>query len=383
MATYEWHQAMKGSNILWKLPQAIKMNDNIIVREGETAVFLRDGKAVAYLDRPDRYALTTTNIPYVQSVVQALTGLRQGAEVYYLQRKPFEARFGSKQPYMFRDKEFGLVTLRISGELRWRIGEPANFIGQFVGTEGLVTNDQIQDRIRGQIVVTAFDALGELKEKGMSVLEVPANLLEIEQIVIQKSKPHFSPFGIECMKLSSFDVTLPEEVLDAVSKKNAMNITNTNFMQYQGANAMREAANNPQGGAAAAGVGAGAGMAMGWQMAQSMGMGQGQQQQHAAQQQAPVNIHIGKIGDEHKTADTVIQDSVLHKTAVGGQEMSSDAQAGQKKGVPCVKCGAVLSAGMKFCGECGSKQVAPVCPQCNSPLAPGMKFCGSCGNRVG
>jgi membrane protease subunit (stomatin/prohibitin family) len=334
MATYEWTQILKGNNILWKLPRNIRLNDNIVVREDEIAVFYRDGKALAYLSRPDRYALTSLDVPYAGKIVELLTGIRQDAEVYYLQKKPFDAKFGSKQPYVFRDKEFGLVNLRLSGELRWRINEPANFINQFVGTEGMVSNDQIQERIKEQIVVSTFDALGELKEKGMSVADIPANLLEIEQIVIQKSKPHFSPYGIEIQKITSIYITMPDEVQTAINARTSMNITGTGYTQYQSAQAMREAAVNPAGGAAGTGVGVGAGMAMGWQMSQAMMQPPAQQQQ---QPQPP-------------------------------------------PAKSCVKCGAAIPPGQLFCGQCGTKQAAGTCPKCGSVIVPGNKFCGNCGN---
>ena len=342
MATYEWPQTVKGNNILWKLPQNIRMNDNIIVREDEIAVFLRDGKAMAYIDRPDRYALTSLNLPVVGKIVEMLTGIRQGAEVYYLAKKPFDGKFGSKQPYPFRDKEFGIVNLRLFGEFRWRIKEPSNFINQLVGTENLATSPQVEERIREQIVTATFDALGEMKERGLLVLDLAANLNEIEQVVLSKSKPHFDPYGIEVMKISSLYITLPDEVQKAIDARTSMGITGTGYMQYQAAGAMRDAANNPSG-AAGAGVGVGAGMGMGWQMAQAM------QPPPPQSQQAPPPPPLGAPAP----------------------------------GKPCVKCGQPVPAGMKFCGSCGANQEGTPCPKCQTAVPPGMKFCGSCGNPMG
>lgn len=345
MATFEWTQTMKGSNIMWKIPQNIRLNDNIIVREDEIAVFYRDGKAISYLDRPDRYALTSLDIPYLQIIVKALTGIRQGAEVYYLQKRPFDAKFGSKQPYAFRDKEFGIVNLRLFGEMRWKVSEPSNFINQFVGTEGLISNDDIQERIKEQIVVSTFDALGELKDKGMSVLDLPANLLEIEQVVIQKTKPHFAPYGIELQKITSIYISMPEEVQKSIDARTAMNVTGTGYMQYQSAQAMREAASNPSGGggAAGAGVGVGAGLSMGWQMSQAIAS---QQQQQPSQFQP-----------------------------------QAQAQP-QPQGKPCIKCGQPIPQGQVFCGQCGTKQSQGACPKCGTAPVAGSKFCGQCGTPI-
>lgn len=313
---------------MWKLPRNIRLNDNIVVREDEIAVFYRDGKALAYIDRPDRYALTSLDVPYVGRIVGFLTGIRQDAEVYYVQKRVFDIKYGSKQPYAFRDKEFGLVNMRLFGEARWKVKEPANFINQFVGTEMIVSNAQIEERVKEQLVVSIFDALGEMKDRGMSVLDIPANLHEIEQVVLERTKPHLSPYGIEVQKISGLYITMPEEVQKAVDARTAMNITGTGYMQYQTAHAMRDAAVNPSG-AAGAGVGVGAGIGMGLQMTQTM-------QQPA--QSVPTT--------------------------------------------PCVKCQAPVPVGQAFCGQCGAKQGQGFCTKCGAAVPPGSKFCGQCGTLV-
>jgi len=334
MATFDWEQAMKRNNIMWKLPRNIKLNDNIVVREDEIAVFYRDGKAIAYLDRPDRYALTSLDVPYISKIVQFLTGIRQDAEVYYLQKRPFDAKFGSKQPFVFRDKDFGMVNLRLFGEARWRIKAPETFINQFVGTEGLVASPEIEERIREQIVVSIFDSLGELKDTGMSVLDIPANLNEIEQMVLEKVRPHFDPFGIDLQKISGLYITLPDEVQDAVDARASMQVTGTSYMQYETAQAMRDAATQ-EGGAAGTGVGVGAGIGMGWQMAKTM----------TEPGQPPPAIPPTK---------------------------------------PCVKCGAPVPQGQPFCGKCGAQQMqeGSTCKKCGSAVPSGMKFCGQCGAPI-
>lgn len=341
MATFDWPLTVKGNNVLWRVPNNIKLNDNIIVREDEYAVFLRDGKAMVYIDRPDRYALTSLNVPYVGRVVELLTGIRQGAEVYYLAKRPFDGKFGTKQPIAFRDTDFGIVNLRAFGELRWKIKEPANFINQFVGTQNLTTSQQIEERVREQIVVVLIDALGEMKQRGVGILDIPANLLEIEQIVLAKSAPHFDPYGVEIVKLQSLNITMPEEVQKAIDARSAMAVTGTSYMQYQSGQAMRDAAANPGGGAAAAGVGVGAGMAMGWQMSQAM-----QQPAPGVQQQAAPPAQQGPATK------------------------------------PCLKCGQPVPVGLKFCGNCGANQLGAPCPKCGTANPPGMKFCGNCGNTL-
>ena len=147
--TFKWEDADKRENIMYRLPRNIKYNDNIVVREDEIAVFYRDGKVLDYIDRPDRYALTSLNAPIVGKLVKFLSGTQQQAEVIYLQKRAIDGKFGSKQPYQFRDKEFGMVNLRVFGEFRYKISAPENFVNQFVGTFNFATS---ADLLVGQSV---------------------------------------------------------------------------------------------------------------------------------------------------------------------------------------------------------------------------------------
>src|SRR3972149_6498458 len=78
--TIAWDDQFKRGNIMWRVPRNIRMNDNIVVREDEIAVFYRDGKALAYIDRPDRYALTSQNPPVLAWLQQVFPGIVQQAE---------------------------------------------------------------------------------------------------------------------------------------------------------------------------------------------------------------------------------------------------------------------------------------------------------------
>src|SRR3972149_5791179 len=85
--TIAWDEQYKRGTIMWKGPRNIRMNDNIGDRENELAVNYRDGKALAYLDRPDRYALTSQNVAILGWLQTVFTGVVQPAEVYHLQQR--------------------------------------------------------------------------------------------------------------------------------------------------------------------------------------------------------------------------------------------------------------------------------------------------------
>ena len=204
--TFKWEDANKRGNIMYRLPRNIRFNDNIVVREDEIAVFFRDGKVLGYIDRPDRYALTSLNAPIVGAIVKFLSGVQQQAEVIYLQKRVFDGKFGSKQPYQFRDKEFGIVNLRVFGEFRYKISSAANFVNQFVGTFNLATSAEVEERIKEQMVIVIYDSIGEMKNKGMGVAE----LRRLKALEEENSR----------LKQLVADLSLDKQILqDVLSKK--------------------------------------------------------------------------------------------------------------------------------------------------------------------
>lgn len=367
-ATFKWEDADKRQNIMYRMPRNIRWNDNIVVREDEIAVFFRDGKALAYIDRPDRYALTSLNAPIVGAIVKFLSGVQQQAEVVYLQKRVFDGKFGSKQPYQFRDKEFGMVNLRVFGEFRYKIAAPENFVNQFVGTFNYSTSAEVEDRIKEQMVILIYDSLGDMKNQGMGVADIAANLTNIEQVVLSRTKDHFDLYGLSIEKLSGLYISLPEEVQKAVDTKSSMTILGANYMQYQTGQAMREAAANPSGGAAGVGVGVGAGIGMGWTMMDTMrqspqpGAPPAQPAQGAAV--APM-VACPKCG---------VQNPQTNKFCSG---------CGAKLGAattPCLKCKAEIPEGTKFCPECGTQVGgSKKCASCGAEVHATSKFCPECG----
>ncbi len=368
--TFKWEDADKRQNIMFRMPRNIRFNDNIVVREDEIAVFYRDGKALAYIDRPDRYALTSLNAPIVGAIVKFLSGVQQQAEVVYLQKRAFDGKFGSKQPYQFRDKDFGMVNLRVFGEFRYKVSSPENFVNQFVGTFNFATSAEVEDRIKEQVVILIYDSLGDMKQQGMGVADIAANLTNLEQSVLSRTNDHFALYGVSVEKLSGLYISLPEDVQKAVDTKSSMTILGANYMQYQTGQAMRDAAQNPSGGTAAAGVGLGAGLGMGYTMVGAM-------QQGMTPQQAPAQVAAAPM-------------ILCPKCGTANQQTAKFcASCGAKMGpatVPCPKCNAQVAEGTKFCPECGTAMTtAPAtkkCPNCGADAPTTSKFCPACGKAV-
>ena len=348
--TIAWNDADKVGNVMWKVPRLIRLNDNIVVREDEIAVFYRDGKVLTYFDQPNRYALTDFNAPIVGGLLKFFTGVQQQAEVYYLQKRFMDGKYGSTQPYNFVDPTFGIVNLRIYGEYRCRVSSPENFINQFVGTFSLETSDEVEARLREQLVILVYNALGKMKAQGMKVTDLAANLTNIEQVVLTTAPDNFGQYGVEINKISGLTISLPEEVQKAIDTRSQMSVLGVNYMQYQAGQAIVDAASNTSGGGNVTGLGVGLGAGVG-------------------------------LGG-----------------AVGSQFAQGMYQAPMKN---CVKCGSMIPANNMFCPNCGAAQSVPqqqqqasaqvsqqqqasqkFCDECGAQLSAGQKFCPNCGKKV-
>lgn len=350
--TIAWETQFKEGNSMWKVPRLIRLNDNIVVREDETAVFFRDGKVLTYFDQPGRYALTDFNAPIVGPLVKELSGVQQQAEVYYLQRRVMDGKFGSETPYQFMDQTFGIVNIKAFGEYRWKVIDPALFINQFVGTFNIESSTDVESRLRDQIVVLLYNAIGKMKDTGMKVTDIPSNLTTIEQAILGMAPSNFQQYGVGIDKIQGINISLPDEVQKAIDTRSEMSVLGVNYMQYQAGQAMVDAARNPNG-FAGLGAGMGVGMGAGAGVGYAMGGQMMYNQQSAMQQQQGV------------------QNAVPQNT----------------QGRPCPKCGTLVQPNVNFCPNCGNdmRVQAPAtikCPKCQAEIPASSKFCPECGQKI-
>jgi membrane protease subunit (stomatin/prohibitin family) len=251
----------------------IKNGAQLVVRPGQAAVFVNEGQ-IADVFQPGTYTLVTQNLP----LLSTLRGWKYGfdspfkAEVYFVStRQLTDQKWGTRNPIMMRDAEFGPVRLRAFGTFAYRVSEPAKFICEIVGTNGQFTTDGIGDQLRNLIVTRFSDAVGEGK---IPVLDLAGNYDEIGNRLSGRIGPEFAEYGIEVTKLLVENISLPEEVEKALDRRSSMGVIGNlgAYTQYQAAQAMEEAAKNP-GGTAAGGIGMGMGFAMANQMGQALAGG--------------------------------------------------------------------------------------------------------------
>ena len=248
----------------------IKYGAKLTVREGQVAVFVNEGR-IADVFQPGMYTLQTENLP----ILSTLRGWKFGfsspfkAEVYFVATRIFtDAKWGTKNPIMLRDAEFGMVRLRAFGNFSYRVADAAVLLRNIVGTDSRFTIDALGDQLRDMLVARLATALGEAK---VAALDLAAHQDEVAAQLVTRLKQDFSPFGLEVVTLAIENISLPAEVEAAMDKRTSMGVIGNMgaYTQFQTANAIGDAAKNP-GGAAGMGVGLGAGVAFGNQMAASM-----------------------------------------------------------------------------------------------------------------
>jgi membrane protease subunit (stomatin/prohibitin family) len=266
-----------GDSLVYRFPvynQEIKMGAQLTVRENQTAVFVNEGKA-ADLFTPGRYQLSTQNIP----ILTTLRGWKYGfespfkAEVYFFNMRIFpDLKWGTANPVMMRDAEFGMIRLRAFGTYAMRINDPKIFFNTIVGTRGLTTSDEIIGQLRSTILSRLSDAIAEAK---IPALDLASKYDELSAFAKEKIATDFGEFGMELSRFFVENISLPEEVEAAIDQRTKLGVLGDRLGQYtqmQAAESIKVAAANP-GGIAGAGVGLGAGVAIGGMMGQAMQAG--------------------------------------------------------------------------------------------------------------
>ncbi|MEQ9261465.1 MAG: SPFH domain-containing protein [Roseovarius sp.] len=287
----------------------IKYGAKLTVREGQAAVFVHEGQ-LADVFTPGLYMLETNNMP-IMTTLQHWDHMFQSpfkSEVYFVSTTRFnDLKWGTKNPIMLRDPEFGPTRIRAFGTYSVRVIDPAKFLTEIVGTDGEFTMDEISYQIRN-IIVQSFSRI--IAGSGIPVLDMAANTADLGKLIATEISGVVAEYGLAIPEFYIENISLPPAVEEALDKRTSMGLAGDlgKFTQYSAAEAMTAAAKNPSGGA---GIGAGLGMGMGMAMAQNLAGNQGPwgQPQQAAQAPAaaapppppPVEHvwHIAEGGQTH------------------------------------------------------------------------------------
>jgi len=228
----------------------IKYGAMLTVRESQTAVLVSEGR-VADVYEPGLYQFETRNMPVLTTLESWPHGFSSPfkAEVYFFNMRRFtDLKWGTKNPIMLRDKEFGPLRLRAFGTYSIRIKDPLTFIKEIVGTDGHFQTGEISDQLRNLIVARFAGIIGE---SGISILDLAANYETLSHFITQKISPEFAAYGLDVLQLMVENISLPPEVEAALDKRTSMGIIGdlSRYTQFQTAEAIEAAAKNPGGGA--------------------------------------------------------------------------------------------------------------------------------------
>ncbi len=257
--------------LVWRFEREgheIKYGAKLTVREGQSAVFIHEGQ-LADVFSPGLYMLETNNMPIMTSLQHWDHGFKSPfkSEIYYVNTTRFtDLKWGTKNPIIIRDPEFGPVRLRAFGTYTMRVTDPGKFMVEIVGTDGEFTTDEISYQIRNIIVQEASRVLAA---SGIPVLDMAANTADLGKLVAAQISETLAAYGLTMPELYIENISLPPAVEAALDKRTSMGLAGDlgKFTQYSAAEAMTAAANNPNGGG---GMGAGLGMGMGMAMAGQM-----------------------------------------------------------------------------------------------------------------
>lgn len=330
----EWLDESKDT-LIYRYPltkrDEIMNSSTLVVRPSQTAIFVHKGE-ICDVFGPGTYKLSTENIPFLTKLLSLPTGFNSKikAEVYFVSTKQFTGlKWGTQNPVMMRDAEFGTIRLRGFGVYSFRVDEPKTLLKELSGTNSVYTVGDAATQLQPIVIQSLVDAISESK---ISALDLAANYQEFSKDIIKQASPQLKELGLKLTSIVIENLSLPEEVekiLDERTKVGVMSDKMGSYTQMQAAQAMRDAAKNPNG-SNLAGLG--------------VGLGAGQQ----------IGAMFAGI---------------------------SNAQDKPKSKVKCEKCGAEISSRAKFCPECG-ESVGAVCPKCKASVAKNAKFCPECGEQL-
>lgn len=265
-----------ANTLCWRFPdndQEIKNGAKLTVREGQVAIFVSEGQ-LGDVFKPGLYTLTTQNIPILTSLKSWKYGFNSPfkAEVYFLNTKQYiDMKWGTMNPIMMRDQDFGIVRTRAFGVYSIRIADPLEFFRTYVGTDSKFTTDEIEGQLRKTLVSAFTNVLGQAK---IPVLDLAGNYDVLASKLQEKIDAEFRKTGIALAKFIIENISLPPEVEKAIDARSSMGAVGNlaGYTQFQAATAIREAASQPGGGAGSL-VGLGASVGIGQAVAHSMAGG--------------------------------------------------------------------------------------------------------------
>lgn len=283
---------MEARELVRRVPQSgagdFRIGSQVVVREGQIAVFFRDGKALDSFG-PGRHTITTANIPLLVGLVSRVFSGNTPftAEVYFVNTRDFtDMRWGTPEPITLRDEVLRMVRIRAHGTYNMAVDDPQLFVGQLVGARGYLSTEDVSDYLRSMIINRLTDLLGQHVK---SILDLPAMFEELSAAARVRLRDDFAAIGLSLKQLYLLSISPTEETSAAIDEAASMGAIGDmdRYMKFRTARAVGDAAQaegGAAGGVAQMGLGLGAGLAAARAMADSFAASS---QPAAAPQAAP------------------------------------------------------------------------------------------------
>ena len=245
--------------------KAIKRGAQLIVRESQVAQFVYLGE-FGDTFKPGKHTLVTDNIPVLTKLQSWKYGFESPfkADVYYVTTRLFTGnKWGTANPVMLRDKDFGIVRLRAFGTYDFKVVDPKIFLKEVAGSDFHFLMDEFADTMRSRMVSVFSDAMAS---SGAPALDMATGYTELGDALLQLINPSITlKYGLELTSFLVENVSVPPEVEQAIDKRSSMGtIGNLNdYVKLQMAEGLGKGTGGGMGGQAAE-------MAMGFAMAQQM-----------------------------------------------------------------------------------------------------------------
>ena len=261
----EWVDTTNNT-IIWKFPRQnneIKMGAKLTVRESQVAIFMNEGK-IADVFGPGLYQLNTQNMPILTTLKSWKYGFNSPfkADVYFVSTRMFlNQKWGTQNPVIVRDPEFGPVRLRAYGSYNFSIIDAKKFLTEISATNPDFSTADVAGQLKNIVVSRGMDSIASSK---IPMLDLAGNYDELSKTINEKIQPDFADMGLNLAKYLIENISLPPEVEQALDKRSEMGIVGNlgAYAQFQAANAIEKSAENSIGGnLGAAGMGLGAGAA--------------------------------------------------------------------------------------------------------------------------
>jgi membrane protease subunit (stomatin/prohibitin family) len=364
----EWSDD-SSDTIVYRYPitdrKEIMTGSQLTVRESQVAIFVAQGQ-IADVLLPGRHKLATENLPILTTIFSWKYAFESPytGEIYFVNTKQFvNQKWGTSNPIMIRDTDFGMARIRAFGVYAFRVVDAGKLMKELSGTGASYKTEDVTEHLKKIVLNNLVDSIAESK---IAILDLAANYREFGTLTKGHAAADFAQYGIDCTAIYIENISLPDDVVKALDSRTSVGMIGNEmgrFMQYQTAQAIPEAAKNPSGGVAGIGAGLGAGMMM-----------------------------MNSMNGAFQSANTPAAPVAAPKTATEKcHQCGAQMPAGSKfcpvcgtsirVNVACQSCGTENPPQAKFCGNCGIRLVTnvPLCLKCGAKLAPGAKFCPDCG----